>query len=184
MKEEATRQQGTEATSLRMRQMTIRAALKLPGASRAAHYSDEWYTPPSIPAALGAFDLAPCAGPMNHARKNIRRPDCGLAAKWEGRVWLNPPYSNVGDWLERLVDHGDGVALVNCRPETVWFQKLMAHAHSVLWLKGRVDFARPDGKATHPPVGSVLVAVGEKNTLAFHLSHLPGVVMTIAHTPP
>mgnify|MGYP002132204706 FL=1 len=138
-----------------MRQMNIRSARALPGAGKPAHYSDEWYTPAEIPAAIGGFDLDPCAGPSSHASVNWRSSEGadGLNQPWSGRVWLNPPYSNVHDWMERLISHNDGVALVNARPETQWFQRAASKARVALWLRRRIDFARPDGKVTHPPRG-------------------------------
>ncbi|NBW14974.1 MAG: hypothetical protein EBR82_43935, partial [Caulobacteraceae bacterium] len=159
--------------------MRIRGTTTNPGAGKSAHYSDEWYTPPEIPAAVGPFDLDPCAGPMSHAARNIRRPDCGLAAEWSGKVWLNPPYSSVHEWLDKLIAHGDGIALVNARPETLWFQRAVLKATAVLWLRGRVDFQRPDRVATHPPVGSVLVAFGEHNADALHRAELRGAFMRV-----
>jgi len=166
--------------AIRMRQMRIRQSVVYPGASSASQYSDEWYTPEKIPAALGPFDIDPCAGPMKHAARNIRHPEeCGLSVEWSGRVWLNPPYSNVHDWLAKLIAHNDGIALVNARPETQWFQKSVERATAVLWLRGRVDFARPDGKKAHPPVGSVLVAFGQRNAEALERAGLPGIVMRV-----
>lgn len=171
-------------TAKRLRQMSIRSAVAFPGKSGRTNYTDEWYTPPRIVAALGPFDLDPCAGPMNHAARNLRREDDGLAQPWSGRVWLNPPYSNVHEWLTRFMDHGDGVALVNARPETQWFQRLCAKAHAVHWLRGRIQFNMPSGPSKHPTVGSVLVAYGERNAAALIASDLPGVVMTVRHCIP
>lgn len=174
---------GDDETAKRLRMMRIRGATTNPGAGRKAHYSDEWYTPAKIPAALGKFDLDPCAGPISaHATLNIRPPADGLAVEWEGRVWLNPPYSSVHEWLERMIEHGDGIALVNARPETKWFQKCLEPADAVFWLRGRIDFIRPGLKATHPPVGSVLVAYGERNALALERCDLPGVAMRVSHS--
>ena len=90
---------------------------------RKTPYSDEWYTPPEIPLALGPFDLDPCAGPSHHARRNIRAPHDGLKAKWKGRVWLNPPYSTIHEWLPRLAEHGNGICLVNARPKLSGFRR-------------------------------------------------------------
>ena len=123
-------------------------------------YSDEFYTPAHIPAALGPFDLDPCAGPSKHARRNIRRPKNGLAAKWRGRIWMNPPYSRLEDWLSRFVQHGNGIALVNARPDAAWFQEFAAGASALLFLRGRTKFTTPGGDCRHPPVGSVLIAYG------------------------
>ena len=58
--------------------------------------SDEWYTPKEVLKALGRFDLDPCA-PVHPlwptAEVMYDRDMDGLSLKWEGRVWLNPPYS-------------------------------------------------------------------------------------------
>jgi len=140
-------------------------------------YSDEFYTPDEIPAALGTFDLDPSAGPKSHAKKNIRLPKDGLRCKWKGRVWLNPPYSNIHDWLARFIRHGNGICLVNARCETGWFQRLAQHADTILLLRGRVQFQRPGKTDTHPTCGSVLVAYGRRNAKALLTSRLAGIVM-------
>jgi hypothetical protein len=167
---------------VRARQMAMRASFIFPGVSkRLSGYSDEWYTPERITTALGAFDLDPCAGPKSHARRNIRRPACGLRIPWEGRVWLNPPYSNVHEWLDRFTRHGNGIALVNARPETQWFQCLARGADALLWIKGRVYFEKPDGSTGHTTVGSVLVAYGKHNAKALRNSKLPGLLTPVDH---
>jgi hypothetical protein len=165
----------------RLRMMAVRSSNRLPGAKKAAHYSDEWFTPPAITQALGIFDLDPAAGPMNHAVRNLRliHGEDGLERAWEGRVWLNPPYSNVHLWLEKMIAHRNGIALVNARPETNWFQNACESASAVLWLKGRVKFQRPDNKPTHPPVGCVLIAYGRPNAQALMMSGLRGLFMRI-----
>jgi phage N-6-adenine-methyltransferase len=174
-----TRDELQAETAHRLRQMRIRGTTTNPGAGKSAHYSDEWYTPPEVPAKLGPFDLDPAAGPMRHAKENWGHGTDGLAKDWHGRVWLNPPYSNVNEWLDKFAAHGNGIALVNARPETVWFQRIVKQAHAVHWMRGRVNFIRPDGKATHPPVGSVLVAAGQANAKALQESGLPGVTMLV-----
>ena len=95
--------------------------------------TDEWLTPPQLLKALGPFDLDPCAPverPWPTARVHYTRSDDGLAQRWFGFVWLNPPYGQAtGRWLERLHLHGDGLALVFARTETAWFQGA--------WMAGR-----------------------------------------------
>lgn len=88
--------------------------------------TDEWLTPPEIVKALGVFHLDPCAHPQQFyktAKKMISPPQDGLSSKWEGRVWLNPPYGDApARWLAKLVDHGNGIALVASRTEVErWF---------------------------------------------------------------
>jgi len=160
--------------------MALRSSVIFPGVSkRLGGYSDEYYTPDRIPRALGGFDLDPCAGPKSHARRNVRRPKCGLTMPWSGRVWLNPPYSNVHEWLDKFAAHGNGIALVNARPETQWFQRIATKADGILWLRGRVEFEKPDGSRGHATVGSVLLAYGKHNAEALQSSRLPGVMTQV-----
>lgn len=168
----------------RARQLSLLSTNIFPGAKRKGVYNDEYYTPDAIVRALGAFDIDPSAGPKAHASINIRHPKDGLAVTWVGRVWLNPPYSNIHEWLAKFQRHANGVALVNARTETQWFQRLCAQAESVLWLQGRVKFERPDGKRGNSTVGSVLVAYGQHNADALRKSGLPGIVMSVAHCIP
>jgi hypothetical protein len=143
-----------------------------------AKYSDEYYTPGYIVEALGAFDLDPSAGPMTYAARNVRLPENGLAIAWERRVWLNPPYLDIEPWLQRFAAHGNGVCLVNNRVETHWYQRLVKAADSVLLLRGRIKFMRPDGHpAVSPPTGSTLVAYGRQNAVALQRSGLDGLFL-------
>ena len=77
--------------------------------------NDEWLTPPEILGALGNFDLDPCSPiirPWDTAARHYSIEDNGLQQPWVGRVWLNPPYGReTGVWLQRLADHGNGIAL-------------------------------------------------------------------------
>lgn len=156
------------------------AALKSRGhylAGRVTAYSDEFYAPRTITRALGEFDLDPCAGPSRHARRNIRAPRDGLAAPWSGRVWLNPPYSNIHDWLARFVEHGNGIALVNARCETKWFQRIARHASAILFPAGRIEFERPGKTESHPPCGSALIAIGKRNAGALFSCGIEGLAL-------
>lgn len=113
--------------------------------------SDEWYTPPHVFGALGLeFDLDPCSPPLPAAewipaKRRISQPDDGLSCKWEGRVWLNPPYGRrIGEWVRRLTVHGDGVALVFSRTDTAWFQQAVKLAEAVCFLSKRLRFVPAD----------------------------------------
>lgn len=133
--------------------------------------SNVWLTPPGILDALGPFDLDPCAAadrPWDTARHHIAPPDDGLAQPWEGRVWLNPPYSDIGRWLGALADHGTGTALVSARTETRWFWDHVWHrASAVLFLRGRIHFHLPDGSRARGNAGapSCLVAYGRSDAV-------------------
>jgi hypothetical protein len=133
--------------------------------------SETWLTPPEIIQALGPFDLDPCAAPEPRpwptAARHIARPDDGLHAPWEGRVWLNPPYSqDAVRWLRRMAAHGHGTALVFARTETSWFwETVWQQASALLFLTGRVYFCRPSGARARTNAGapSVLAAYGEQD---------------------
>lgn len=145
-----------------------------------------WLTPPEVLAALGPFDLDPCAAPTPRpwptAAKHIELPEDGLAAEWHGRVWCNPPFGREAvAWLRRMADHGDGIALIPARTETAMFyETVWSQADAVLFLRGRPHFHRADG--TRAPFNSgapiCLVAYGIANVAALERSGL-GVVLPI-----
>lgn len=142
--------------------------------------TQEWLTPPWIIRRLGVFDLDPCA-PMDRpwptAEKYYTIEDNGLALPWEGRVWLNPPYKDVDLWLQKLVEHGDGIALIFARTETThFFRYVWGVADGVLFIKGRISFHHVDGtiSAFNSGAPSVLVAYGEKNAKCLLDTNIPG----------
>ena len=111
---------------------------------RSVMTKDEWLTPLPIVRSLGPFDLDPCA-PVNRpwptAAHHYTINEDGLLQRWFGRVWLNPPYSNISPWLERLSNHGHGIALIFARTETRWFfVHVWQHASAVFFFKGRIAF--------------------------------------------
>lgn len=127
----------------------------------AAAGTDVWLTPPEVLAALGSFDLDPCAAvdqPWPTARQHYTIHDNGLAKPWQGRVWLNPPYANnvIGKWMRRMVDHGKGIALIFARTETAVFHSTVwREADALLFQEGRLHFHRPEAPdvercRTHP----------------------------------
>ena len=144
--------------------------------------SDTWLTPPEIIAALGTFDLDPCAAPdprpWDTANRHITLPTDGLAEQWAGRVWLNPPYSREAvKWLRRLADHQNGTALVFARTETSWFvETVWEKATAILFLDGRIHFHYADGRRAPANAGapSCLVAYGIEDALRLARAEIPG----------
>lgn len=148
--------------------------------------TDVWHTPLEVTQALGKFDLDPCAGdprPWSHARRNFTKADDGLTQPWVGRVWMNPPYSSglIGPFVDKFVEHDDGVALVFPRIETRWFQHLATGASLVFLRAGRIAFCRPDGTPGGQFLGSVFVARGARNREALLSTSWSG--LYLAHYP-
>lgn len=132
--------------------------------------TDEWLTPHEIIQALGEFNLDPCSPvnrPWNTAQKHYTIIDDGLKQPWEGRVWLNPPYSlKLSQWLEKLSIHKNGIALIFARTEIkMFFNYVWSRAVALLFIYGRITFYRNDGKKALNPSGapSVLIAYDNEN---------------------
>ena len=140
-----------------------------------------WLTPRHIPDALGSFDLDPCGAP-GHVLANrtylLEEGDDGLRDEWFGRVWLNPPYGKAQDpFMSRMVEHGNGIALIFARTDTKsFFRYVWDAATAVLFLKGRLHFLHEDGTPASANSGaaSVLVAYGEENARILEQSGLEG----------
>jgi hypothetical protein len=158
----------------------------LSGHQSAAAKSVDWLTPPDILRRLGRFDLDPCCPsnmPWATADCMITENENGLHGEWWGRVWLNPPFGREAvRWLRKLRDHGNGIALIPARTETVMFYECVwGVADGVLFLQGRPHFHRPDG--TRAPFNSgapiALVAYGTANLNALLHSGLGAVVKQV-----
>ena len=132
--------------------------------------SDEWYTPKEILDALGKFDLDPCAPirPLWPTAEVMYDQNIdGLSQIWEGRVWLNPPYSRplIELFVRKLAEHGNGIALLFNRCDSKMFQDVIfPKATGMKFLRHRIRFYRPDGtRGDSPGCGSLLLAFGEDN---------------------
>lgn len=134
---------------------------------------DEWYTPADIikPARelMGGIDLDPAsckaAQTVVQAGTYYTKVDNGLAQAWQGRVWLNPPYSNPGLFTDKAryaYEDGDVeqcVILVNNATETGWFQRLLRQ-HPACFLNKRISFWHPGRDSKSPRQGQVVFYLG------------------------
>lgn len=143
---------------------------------------DTWLTPRWILDHLGGFDLDPCAFIGNPgwtgAAKYFTKADDGLAQEWSGRVFLNPPYSDLVPWMLRMCDHGHGTALIPAAIEgIVWRDRIWKACSAVLFLHGRTRFANPDGSTTtgRPLRSAALVSFGEEDKRILEAAPFAGV---------
>lgn len=152
--------------------------------------NDEWLTPPYIIEALGPFDLDPCAPivrPWDTAAKHYTVLDNGLMQRWEGRVWLNPPYGDeTFRWMDRLSTHeGGGIALIFARTETAGFHRsIWNSAHSLFFFQRRIYFRRVDGsEADSANAPSCLVSYTKHDSSVISRAGLDGKQVFLQHEP-
>lgn len=92
-------------------------------------------------------------------------------------------------WMKRLSIHGNGIALVFCRPDTRWFHDYIPLADAICFIKGRINFV-PSEKALlyadgqwKPKGGcgaaSMLVGFGQNNASALFQSGL-GITLPVS----
>lgn len=126
--------------------------------------SVEWYTPRSLFDALGLrFDLDPASPhpPVPWVPAGRFYWKDGHLLPWEGRVWLNPPYGPASvPFIERMIDHNNGLLLIPARTETRIFQCAARAAEAVVFLRDRLHFVRPDGHQSRASFASVLMIFG------------------------
>lgn len=136
---------------------------QVPVSQREGYDSDEWYTPGWVIEAarrvMGEIDLDPASCELAQEVVGAglywtKRQD-GCRTAWWGRVWLNPPYSAPGAFVEKLIEeytHGNvkqAVVLLNNSTETRWFQRLLMR-FPVCFFNQRLAFWRHD----HAEVGA------------------------------
>lgn len=152
--------------------------------------NDRWLTPRNIVDALGPFDLDPCGAPGHVLAANtylLENGDDGLIDQWFGTVWMNPPYGKaMRSWVERLVEHGDGIALIPVATGTrLWQEVIWREATAIHFYRHRIKFLRRDGRDDEmvSPQASAIVAFGDECARRLLVSDLPGVVIDMRGAP-
>ena len=99
--------------------------------------------------------------------------DNGLLWTWEGRIWLNPPYSQpeIGLFVEKLEASlptiTSACVLTNNATETKWGQRLLRISHSACFLSSRVKFLTPEGSPKFTGLQGQMVCYIGNNPAAF-----------------
>lgn len=118
--------------------------------------ADDWATPQTffdvVELLFGPFELDAAASEQNTKCGAWLGPDLGIDAltvEWWGRVWVNPPYSQVAQFIDKAIEETEAghttqiVMLVAARTDTKWFWKAARYAAEVRFLKGRLQFGSP-----------------------------------------
>lgn len=126
--------------------------------------NDEWCTPSYIVEAartvMGGIDVDPASNDSAQetvmANTYFTKENSSLEQPWNGRVWMNPPYSRViKQFVEKLVTEvtegrtTEFCVITNNSTDAKWFHSLLHISHSVCFTGGRIAFLR-DGN----PVGN------------------------------
>lgn len=125
-----------------------------------SHQSDEWETPKSIYDELDAefhFTLDPCATVENHKCETFFTAEQdGLLQDWGGyTVFCNPPYSEIGTWVEKAFresrkDKTTVVLLIPSRTDTKYFHNFIYHRSEIRFVQGRIKFGDSKNSAQFP----------------------------------
>ena len=110
----------------------------------------------------------------------------GLASRWHGNVFVNPPYGrSIGTWVEKSVSEVSRVdqilLLTPARTDTRWFGIL--RDYSRVFIRGRLRFFNRMGVSPAPaPFPSMITYLGdERSHFTSHFAHL-GDVFTLAES--
>ena len=113
--------------------------------------SDEWNTPKSFFDKLDKefnFDSDPC--PSSVPLKD------GLVL-WGERVFVNPPYSQLKDWIPKCYRHvvvnqfvDVVVMLIPSRTDTKWWHEYVMKAKEIRFIKERLKFSGHKNSAPFP----------------------------------
>lgn len=145
--------------------------------------TDDWLTPPELVRSLGGFDLDPCGSVRQSgdlAATVYRLPESnGLLLPWHGRVWCNPPFSQMKAWVNRFTLHTNGIMICPARIRVQWARPLWETADAILYLKESVRWISQDGVSNlNDLFDFMLVGYGPANTEALRWSGLAGTLVT------
>lgn len=126
---------------------------------------DEHYTPQPIiervQAVLGVIELDPCSNshekPWVPAKRHYTKDDDGLFQGWVAEsVYVNPPYSNLLPWAEKLnqeLTHSkleEALVLVPAYTDTQWWDVLCKPGPMLCFFHGRLTFEGNRSAARFP----------------------------------
>lgn len=122
--------------------------------------SDEWSTPQQLFDSLDEefeFNLDPCSTEENHKCDLFFTAETdGLKQNWGGyRVFCNPPYSNISEWVEKAFretrnDNTLVVLLIPSRTDTRYFHDYIYQRAEIRFVKGRLKFGESKNSAPFP----------------------------------
>lgn len=108
------------------------------------------------------FTIDAAASPENaKCEKFFTADEDGVSQIWEGVVWCNPPYSEIGLWVRKAQESRDtatSVLLLPASTDVAWFHEWVLPFAEIRFLRGRITFV---GQKAPAPFGS-MVAIYRK----------------------
>jgi hypothetical protein len=92
--------------------------------------------------------------------------DDALIKPWFGRVWMNPPFSKVTPWIDKWIDHNNGLCLVSLASNGKWMNKLWESDAACLYLPANIAFIGASGLEVKMRWRSAIYALGDDNIKA------------------
>ena len=120
--------------------------------------TDLWSTPQDTFDKLNSefgFVLDVCATKENaKCNQFYTLENDGLAQKWSGVCWMNPPYGRqIGKWIQKAYESSPHGATVVCllpsRTDTKWFHDYCMKGE-IRFIKGRLKFGGSKNSAPFP----------------------------------
>jgi phage N-6-adenine-methyltransferase len=120
--------------------------------------TDVWATPQWLFDALHkefGFTLDPCSDGTNAKCAKFYTPnENGLLKDWKTEtVFMNPPYSEVSDWMRKAYGAAQEGATVVClipaRTDTQWWHEY-AMKSEIRFIRGRLKFGDAENSAPFP----------------------------------
>jgi len=126
--------------------------------------SDKWGTPKELYEELNKefkFDFDPC--PLSWKPGDVD----GLSIEWGASTFVNPPYSNVAEWIKKAwTEWKKGkcvVMLINAITDTKAFHQYIYGQAELRFIKGRVKFINienPDKQQPSPKPSMIVIFRG------------------------
>jgi phage N-6-adenine-methyltransferase len=147
--------------------------------------TDEWSSPRELVEPLAEsvdeFDLDPCSGAETSpfASATYTEDDDGLSQEWHGKVWVNPPYSQMKQWTEKAIAEIENTETIFylCKGDssTTWWQDGADEAELICAIDHRLEFG--DGGSAAPFASHIMV-FGEIDMEAILALQEHGMILT------
>jgi len=135
---------------------------------------DDWYTPEQFmdivrEALGGTIDLDPAshviANRVVQAQRIFTIDQNGLTQPWEGRIWLNPPFSDWPRWADKVLSELDSIEAIVMLGATrtltaQYFRPLLERSDGFCIITGRTPFWGIKSETTSPTDGHFLLYIG------------------------